>query len=207
MTDNIETPEQEQQGQWWEQEQPPVVYAYSPITGEYTGNCVVDPSPLEPGVWLYPAHTTDTEPPQTGEHEAVIWTGEAWQVVPDWRGHVYYTQNGERREITELGVAPTEDALDEPPPPTPEQIMSRLEARVQLWLDEQAQALGYDDIKSAVTYADEPAFPKFQQEGQALRRLRSLVWARCYEILNAVQAGQRSIPTEAELIAEMEALR
>ena len=97
--------------------------------------------------------------------------------------------------------------LQDPPPPTAEQIMSRLEARVQFWLDEQARALGYDDIRSAITYAEEPAVPKFQQEGQAMRRLRSLVWARCYEILNEVQAGQRSIPTEDELIAEMEALK
>ena len=104
--------------------------------------------------------------------------------------------------------AAARDAADAPPPPpTPEQIMARMEASVQRWLDEQAQALGYDDIKSAVTYAEESAVPKFQQEGQALRRLRSLVWARCYEILNAVQAEQRPIPTEAELIAEMEVLK
>jgi len=93
------------------------------------------------------------------------------------------------------------------PPPSVEQIIAQYEARVQLWLDEQARALGYDDIKSAVTYAEESAVEKFQQEGQALRRLRSLAWERCYEILNAVQAGQRSIPTEEELIAEMEALK
>ena len=94
--------------------------------------------------------------------------------------------------------------------PVPQQVTTRqaqLEARVQLWLDEQARALGYDDIKSAVTYAEEPAVPQFQQEGRALRRLRSLAWARCYEILNEVQAGQRPIPTEEELIAEMEALK
>ena len=97
--------------------------------------------------------------------------------------------------------------LQDPPGPTPEQIMSRLEVRVQQWLDAQARALGYDDIRSAVTYAEEPTVSKFQQEGQTLRRLRSLAWARCYEILNEIQAGQRSIPTEAELIAEMEALR
>ena len=97
--------------------------------------------------------------------------------------------------------------LQDPPPPTAEQIMSRLEARMQSWLDEQARALGYDDIRSAVTYAEEPAVPKFQQEGQAMRQLRSLVWARCYEIMDQVKAGQRSIPTEAELIAEMEALK
>ena len=40
-----------------------------------------------------------------------------------------------------------------------------------------------------------------------MRQLRSLAWARCYEILAQVQAGQRSIPTEEELIAEMEALK
>lgn len=95
----------------------------------------------------------------------------------------------------------------DPPPPSTEQIMSRLNARVQFWLDEQARALGYADMKSAVTYAEESAVPKFQQEGQALRRLRSLVWSRCYEVLDSAQAGQRSIPTEDELIAEMEALK
>lgn len=93
-------------------------------------------------------------------------------------------------------------------PPTPaEQLMSRLKARVQFWLDEQARALGYDDIKTAITYADEPAAPKFQQDGQALRRLRSLAWARFYEIMDPVKARQRSLPTEEELIAEMEALK
>lgn len=97
--------------------------------------------------------------------------------------------------------------LRDPPPPTAEQIMSRLKTRVQSWLDGQARALGYDDIKAAVSYAEEPAVPRFQQEGQALRRLRSLVWARYDEILNAVQAGQRPVPTEAELIAELEALK
>ena len=207
MTDTIETLEQDQQGQWWEQEHPPVLYVHSPLTGEYIGTCAADPSPVEPGVWLYPASTTVVEPPQTGEREVAIWAGETWQVVPDWRGHGYYTQDGKRHEITELGVAPTDDALDEPPPPTAEQIKQRLQARVQLWLDEQARALGYDDIKSAVSYAEEPAVPQFQQEGRALRRLRSLAWARCYEILNEVQAGQRPIPTEEELIAEMEALK
>ena len=97
--------------------------------------------------------------------------------------------------------------LQDPPPPTAEQIMSRLKTRVQFWLDGQARALGYDDIRSAVTYAEEPAVPRFQQEGQALRQLRSLAWARCYEILNAVQAGRRPVPTEAELTAELEALK
>ena len=126
-------------------------------------------------------------------------------------GEVFAYENEQERqewgapELVEMTPEEIDAHLN--PPPTAEQIMSRMEARVQFWLDEQARALGYDDIKSAVTYAEEPAVPKFQQEGQAMRRLRSLAWARCYEILSAVQAGQRSIPTEAELIAELEALK
>ena len=126
-------------------------------------------------------------------------------------GEVFAYENEQERqewgapELVEMTPEEIDAYLN--PPPTAEQIMSRLVSRVQFWLDEQARALGYDDIKSAVTYADEPAVPRFQQEGQALRRLRSLAWARCYEILSAVQAGQRSIPTEAELIAELEALK
>lgn len=97
--------------------------------------------------------------------------------------------------------------LQDPPPPTAEQIMQRLEAHVQRWLDEQARALGYDDIKTAISYAEEPVVPKFQQEGQAMRRLRSLAWARYNEIMGQVKAGQLPIPTEEELIADMEALK
>ena len=97
--------------------------------------------------------------------------------------------------------------LSAPPPPTPDELRAALTDAVYAHMNAAAQARGYDDIKAAVTYAEEPTVPKFQQEGQAMRRLRSLVWARCYEILNAAQDGQRSIPTEAELIAEMEALK
>ncbi|NVF16009.1 DUF4376 domain-containing protein [Vreelandella maris] len=63
-----------------------------------------------------PAGATDIAPPSTGEHEAARWAGDDWEVVPDYRGHVYYTDDGERHEITELGIEPPVDALDEAPP-------------------------------------------------------------------------------------------
>lgn len=63
-----------------------------------------------------PAGATDIEPPATGEHEAARWAGGNWEVVPDYRGHVYYTDDGERHEITDLGIEPPADALDEAPP-------------------------------------------------------------------------------------------
>lgn len=93
--------------------------------------------------------------------------------------------------------------LAEPPPPTPVQITASLTAAVQAHMDTQARALNYDDIKTAVTYADEPAVPKFQAEGQAMRAWRSLCWAHCYAVLDEVTAGNRAIQTAPELIAEL----
>lgn len=93
------------------------------------------------------------------------------------------------------------DTVLEPDPPTQEQRIAAHTRAVQAWLDKQAQVLGYDDIRSAVTYADEPIVPRFQQEGRALRSLRSWAWARCYEILGEVQAGSRAEPTPEELVA------
>jgi hypothetical protein len=89
------------------------------------------------------------------------------------------------------------------PGPTAERVQEMLTALVQRHLDAQARALGYDDIKSAVTYADEPSVVKFQSEGRALRAWRSSVWQACIEILDQVKAGARDVPSAAELIAAL----
>lgn len=76
-------------------------------------------------------------------------------------------------------------------------------AVIQEHMDKAAKSAGYDDIKTAVTYADEPAVAKFQVEGQTFRTWRSLVWAYSYEQLALVQGGKRQQPTIAELLAEL----
>lgn len=83
------------------------------------------------------------------------------------------------------------------------QAVTAITVAVQAHMDEQARTCGYDDIKSAVTYADEPAVPKFQAEGLVFREWRSLCWAHCYAVLDTVNAGERAIPTATELIAEL----
>lgn len=99
-----------------------------------------------------------------------------------------------------------EPVLKDPPAPSQAQIIAALTAAVQLHLDTAAKQAGYDNLQSAVTYAEEPAVSKFQAEGQAFRAWRSLVWARCYELLAEVQAGEREPLTAAEVIAELPAL-
>lgn len=77
------------------------------------------------------------------------------------------------------------------------------EQAVQAHLDAAAQALGYDNILSACSYAGY-ANP-FQAEGQSFVAWRGAVWDYCYAQLAAVQAGSRTQPTVDELIAELPA--
>ena len=130
-----------------------------------------------------PADAVDINPQQ---HEALLTAQAAGKrIVPDANGY---------------------PVAQDPPPPTADQIAAARVAAVQAHMDAAAAARGYDDIKTAVTYADEPAVPRFQAEGQAFRAWRSIVWAHCYQVLDDVQAGRRAIPSAADLIAELPAL-
>jgi hypothetical protein len=156
------------------------VYSYHPQTGAYNGTSVADDNPEEPGELLYPAFTTTVEPPDVPEGSAVFWRGESWEVM---------------RQEASL-----------PPPLEGEQDetarFARMKLLAQARLDGDARVLGYDDILSAVTYADEPSVPRFQQEGLRLRRLRSLVWNEHNIICEEVKGGARC-PSEDEFLSRL----
>ncbi|MGE8567482.1 MAG: hypothetical protein ACN6PV_13510 [Achromobacter sp.] len=109
-----------------------------------------------------------------------------------------------------MRIAPGEDGkptLQEQLPPSPAEIQASKMALVQEHMDAAARSLRYDSIANAITYAEEPAVPKFQAEGLAFRAWRSLVWARCYEILAEVKAGERDVPSDGELIDQLPRLQ
>lgn len=85
------------------------------------------------------------------------------------------------------------------PQVSPASLQASLVSTVQGIMDTKAQGYGYDSVTTAVTYADEPAVPKFQSEGQAFRSWRSSVWAACYAYLAQVQAGTKAFPMAADL--------
>lgn len=127
---------------------------------------------------------------------------EQTQEATDWVNSVegnYYLEDYERDEngnmqlIVRQWIAPV---------PTPEEIQKQLTDAVQRVLDNNAQELNYDSCLSVCSYID-TGVPKFDAEGRAFRAWRSAVWAKGYEILAQVQAGQRAIPTEEQLIAEL----
>jgi hypothetical protein len=87
-------------------------------------------------------------------------------------------------------------------PETPEQAAERLELALDGHIDSVAKSYRYTSIHTMVTYATSE-HPTFGAEGKAAVLFRDACYAKAIEIQDAVQAGQRDIPTEAELIAEM----
>lgn len=106
-------------GRWWEQEGvyvPPVCHV-SPLTGEFLGMGVADPSPLEPGVWLMPAHTYQGDAPIVFPGCAAV-RGESdgiWHQVPDYRKRTVYNKDTREASVYEaLGELPELFTLLEP---------------------------------------------------------------------------------------------
>lgn len=87
-------------------------------------------------------------------------------------------------------------------PETPEQTIARLESAVDKYLNEQANSLRYESIKTIVSYRDDPN-PKFKAEGIAGYLLRSAVYTSSINLIEDVTNGLKEVPTEAELIASL----
>lgn len=160
-------------------------------SGIFVGVVAADESPLEPGVFLIPAGCVETPPPQIPADMAARWVNGKWV-------------------LETIPVAPASPPEPEPEPQTqtqtPEQVQKAFEDAIQLHMDNAAQTFGYDSVQTAVTYAEEPAWPKFQLEGQGFRAWRSLVWAYAHEQLALVTSGQRAQPSILQLIEELPAL-
>lgn len=78
---------------------------------------------------------------------------------------------------------------------------------VRQHLNRVAQVHGYDSIEAAVSYADEPAVQRFQADGRALRAWRSLVWDRCFQMLDDAEAGRVDVAGPDAIIAALPAIQ
>jgi hypothetical protein len=83
-----------------------------------------------------------------------------------------------------------------------DELQKEFTGAIQTHLDAFAQTRNYDDILSAATYAASTV-PKFQAEGQYAVEARDATWAKGYEILGEVLAGQRPMPALEEVLAEL----
>jgi len=73
---------------------------------------------------------------------------------------------------------------------------------VQNHMDTTAQSRNYDNIHTLASYADS-IDEIFKTEGTAGRVWRDEVWVTCRQILLDVEAGERVMPTVADVLAEL----
>lgn len=104
---------------WWELPgvEAPRVCNVHRGTGEYISVGEADPSPLEPGVWVLPAHCYQLDPPVLEPGFAALLNRDStdWVLVTDHRGAtVYSTETGEPRQWLALGDLPEGYTLQAP---------------------------------------------------------------------------------------------
>ena len=110
------------------------VYNYDPRTRIYTGASQADESPLEPGVFLIPAHATSQPPPgwikaegaaiphdayaalMAGKLERFTSAGE-WECIDDVRG-VWYDTDGQPVKVSDLDADVSQLTREAPPDAT-----------------------------------------------------------------------------------------
>jgi hypothetical protein len=96
------------------------IYSYSPLNGEYLGTAQAEASPLEPDVFLIPAHATTVAPPQPQPLTCAVFdpAAQAWGLVPDHRGQsAWSTTTGQQVDVTELGKSLSDLGLTAVEPP------------------------------------------------------------------------------------------
>ena len=77
------------------------IYNYDSKSGEYICESTADESPLEPSVYLIPAHATVEVPPQAGTGQVARYQDNGWHVVDDVRGD-WWQYDGTHVPITDL---------------------------------------------------------------------------------------------------------
>ena len=56
------------------------IYNYNPENGYFVGESFADESPLEPGIYLIPAHATETAAPKATKGKVAVFVNDAWEL-------------------------------------------------------------------------------------------------------------------------------
>lgn len=91
-----------------------IVYHFDE-NGAYCGASEACRSPLEDDVYLIPAMATDVMPPATGKNECPVWENGKWTVKPDFRGKVYWLDDGSECKIDQIGETIPTNGLSQRP--------------------------------------------------------------------------------------------
>ena len=99
------------------------IYFYSHETGELAGAGLADPDPMAAGEFLHPAFSTPVAPPVCGANQVPLFHGDAWLIVADHRGEVWFAGDGSHSEIVALGEPSLLGLSPTAPPASPPTVI------------------------------------------------------------------------------------
>lgn len=190
------------------------IYHYHPDTGVFVEEGLARESPQEPGFYFTPAFATELTPPTATTGQVAVFEDGAWHLVPDNRGEWF----GANRELVRVDdPRQSVDGLVREAPPSEEhdlvdgswvlnqerylaQAQRALLQAVDARIEATAAAKGYD-VARALARAGYSG--PYQAECIAFAQWVDGQYQQCFEIRDAVLAGERPVPTEAELLAEL----
>lgn len=128
------------------------IYHYSEKNGEFLGSSEAKRDPIGNNPMI-PANATEQAPPAPGAKQAARWNGEAWEIVPDYRGSTWYDVEANEHKITQINQEPdltwtTLKPILPAPVPT---IVSKRQADKALYL-----AGRLADVEAAINAMPEP---------------------------------------------------
>ena len=173
------------------------VYLYDAVSGEYKGTYEAQESPLEPGTFIEPVHSTEIAPPAPGANEVAVYASGSWGLQPDYRGQTIYNQTtGAPQEVTSVGAIPSGFGLSQPVlPPTATDISTAVQGE----LDSKAQAKQYQDCATCISYLNS-SNATWSADAKAMNTWRDEVWAYALQ-----QEALSPLPSVASVIAGLPA--
>lgn len=106
------------------------IWNYNPITGELIGPGVADPSPVEKGAWIVPAHAMLIAPPADQTGFARIFSSTGWSSVADHRGETWWPTTQQYNQpagvVVDFLGDPTARGLTKTEPPAPPVVIPPL---------------------------------------------------------------------------------
>ena len=91
------------------------IYNYHPDYKYFYCESEADPSPLEPGVFLIPAHATDIKPQTCELNQIQIFNETSWDIIEDKRGTYYSIQTQQVIENYNPLISPENATTQQPP--------------------------------------------------------------------------------------------
>jgi len=194
------------------------IYNYNKDTKEYISITQASENPLEQGKYIIPANATTIAIDVSIDGFAQVFddTNQKWGYVKDNRGKIVYdTTTKKESKVDYLGAI--KSGFTELVPSefdfwngtawevdTVAQITAQaidINNAIQNHLDTKAQEFRYDNMMSARSYAGYTN--PYQEEAQALATWCADCWATAGTIQADIEAGNRTMPTTDEVLAEL----